>query len=351
VLGRHHQFDVSECRIVLSPDGQRMVLLDRKGPRVFLVTDLHSPQPLGRLMYDESCGMNPPLQAGAWPVCGSLGASPCWDMEVGVAADGRLPLSPDAPYKRLPVTLGCCFFGAGSQVWLGDVDPFPGGGSGGGRGLFCVADLSMVHSKFLLHDILPISSNTLLVLNRHSQNTGLWQVTSTDNWSESTGDEAVPRPAQRALAQWARSLTPSTPRHTSANGAVHARFVGCLPSWKGPHGMTLAPDRRSVLVVDTGAESEQGHRGGLICQMSVSLTLAGELVVGPIHVLEECSPARPDAWNPLQQQEADTGEEGHHSDAQHVYAFGEYCNCENMYTTPYQTIPYHTMTITQERAW
>lgn len=320
-----------------------MVLLDRKGPRVFVVSNLHMPNPQAELFYDDSCGMEPPLQAGAWPVCGMLG-SPRWDMTLELAVDGRLPLVPDSVYKELPIAESCCFFGTGSQVWLGSVSTGSNRQSASAfassslvessRGLYCVANLAMIHPKFLLHDILPLTSNTLLVLNRHSQNTGLWQVTSNNNWAEcrsnpSSGNGSSSSTAFQNLSKLTRTMNSSSSSASSggrdsfvsADGSITARFVGGLPSWKGPHGMVLAPDRRSVLVVDTGAACEQGCRGGVICHMSLSLTVSGEVCVGSIRELQECSPAGME-WNPLARLEEEEAEGSVPRDPCNVYAVG-----------------------------
>ncbi|CAE7680941.1 unnamed protein product, partial [Symbiodinium microadriaticum] len=314
--------DLDFNRIVLSPHGLSMILLDRKGPHVFVLTELHSDSPQVRVVFDNTCGMLPPLQAAAWPVCSSLGHN-CWDMCGNQVANGRLTLLPGSVEKGLSVSLGCCFFGTGSSVWLGAVPPVDGATpcgetdecsdspvastseSGGGGQLYHVADLSIIHNKFLVHDIISISSNTILVLNRHSHNTGIWQVSSGCNWAEcapaavvdkKTGEGNFSKATRMALWLGDASRGPVSSAQ-SVDGGLVATFVGGHKSWKGPHGMALSPDRRSLLVVDTGEEPD-GKRSGMICRMRLALDAAGRIRMRGLKVLEQMSPAHAD-WNPL----------------------------------------------------
>ena len=306
-----------------------MVLLDRKGPRVFIITELLSSSPRIQMVFDDTCGMDPPLQAAAWPVCAGVGPS-CWNTSSTQLADGRIELRPDSLEKGVAVSLGCCFFGTGSSVWLGGLPLVKGEGGedstvnaedaaacmgDSARGLFRVADLSMVHNKFLIHDIVSISSNTILVLNRHSINTGVWQVTTSRDWAEccpiavdQQQESRNSSKAARMMMRWSQAMDPTTSVR-SADGAVVASLVCGHKRWKGPHGMTLSPDRRSLLVVDTGEEPD-GKRGGLICRMRVALDADGKVQVRGVKILDQMSPARAD-WNPL----TGEGEEGDCCDA------------------------------------
>mmetsp|Transcript_23461 Transcript_23461/g.34439 ORF Transcript_23461/g.34439 Transcript_23461/m.34439 type:complete len:512 (+) Transcript_23461:126-1661(+) len=142
-------------------------------------------------------------------------------------------------------------------------------------GVFCVADMSAIHPKFLIHDMVTITSNTILVLNRYSKYTGLWQITSSNNWN-SVSQEC---------------------RDGDMSGELEVHFVG-NKSWLAPHGMTLSPSRKKLLVLETG-EGEAGERGGIISIMDVSLTSEdGRVCVSNITQLKQTSPKSP-GWNPL----------------------------------------------------
>jgi hypothetical protein len=276
-----------------------MVVIDRRAPAIIVVKNILSDSPVAQLVH-RGAPLHDPLQAAAWPILPSF-QDAVWDTPSSIYCNGRFNIHPEAGgmgcEKGLPVSYGYCFLGAGKDVWLAPLRLSAGAEGGRGRGdigegdgegesgdisgsgdeevAISIAEMNettdMVKGKtrdFLCHEIIPLSSNTLLLLNRDRFGTGLYQLTSHHNWST----DKAKAPEQKLIA-----------------GAC----------WEAPHGMILSPSRKRLLVVETGqGAGNDGHSGGRISEVKLALhPTSAEVVVERVTVLRQRGANG--AWNPL----------------------------------------------------
>lgn len=124
-------------RLLLTDNGNVMVMCDRRTPLVLVVSDLTSSEPVARLVYSGG-SMPSPLQAAVWP----------------------------------SFTTAYCYVGAADELWQVSLE-------GTARPLLRMTSTSS-SSPFLCHELvsLPFASS-LLALNRHKRGTGLYLIDPT----------------------------------------------------------------------------------------------------------------------------------------------------------------------------
>lgn len=278
-------------RLLLTEDGNTLVVADRRAPAVIVVSSVLAEHPVARIVYTAQSPLYAPLQAAAWPIVTSF-QHPTWDTNGADYADGNIDLRGDegctrarGSEKGLPVSYACCFLGAGNTVWLAPLNVSDQSMSSStlddtseDRSLWSIAELcpSVANNgkerDFLCHEIIPLTSNTVLLLNRDRAGTGLYQLSTEHNWS----CDAAKAPLQRFLTG---------------------------SEWRAPHGMTLSLSRRELLVVETGqGDGNDGHSGGRITVVNLSLSPDElKVVVGDVCVLQQVEAASD--WNPLDEED------------------------------------------------
>lgn len=310
--------DLDFNRILITPSGNNMVLIDRKGPYIVLVSNLSAERPGLSLLHTPGCGLKSPLQGACFPIFPHM-THPLWDTSTTITNDDitydmtvnldeeRGKMNSDLD-KSLPISVEHCFVAAGPRIWLipisehnkitlplhllaaqsdevNSLPPPPGlkhdistnsetheedgeENDSATNSLennpyyaalksvvtpcSMVCNLSSDFPKFLIHDMVPLTSNTLLVLNRHSRRTGVWQLTTKDSWKYQ--------------------------KKKDLNKFYKLRYLEGK-DYVGPHGMTLSLDRKHLLVVETGSR-EDNQRGGYINLLSVHLTTGNQVRVG-----------------------------------------------------------------------
>lgn len=331
--------DLDFNRILITPSGEKMIVYDRKGPHILLISNLLSPNPILSLLHTAGSGIKTPLQAACFPICPRYERDNLWDADphhisydVEYRQTSHMNELEHKEYldheKGLPISVNHCFVAAGSRLWLvplsqenqiqpptdlipqefkeppqhlvqhgENINQLPsttpelksinstkseateheaaGAGAGAGIGAvveeeadedqelavdkklvpyyqalsrlvsnypcLLVCNVSSEYPKFLIHDMVALTSNTVLVLNRHSRRTGIWQLTAKDSWRYEKDD--------------------------SVRNYYEIRYLGGK-DLLGPHGMTLSLNRRHVIIVETGYKEESQH-GGYFHMMSL----------------------------------------------------------------------------------
>jgi hypothetical protein len=341
--------DLDFNRILITPSGGTLLLADRKGPYILMVSFLLSDSPLLMILHTPGSGLRAPLQGACFPIF-PLHGDQQWDAKplprgrgttAAAAATAmelfQVPQANERAYldRALPVSVDHCFVAAGPRIWIVSTDsavPLPihllpppaasdepleahGGGLDvedfpsvatptlqlvasttsdppdlGGEeeedderknekkvpipvryrpyySELCamssecslVCNLSTKFPKFLIHEMLAITSNTLLLLNRHSRRTGVWQLTTIADWRFDK---------EKEFGKW-----------------YEVRYLEGK-DYLGPHGMTLSLDRKQLLVVETGLRDEN-QKGGYVNLMTLHLTTNRQVRVGESHRLRE----------------------------------------------------------------
>lgn len=297
--------DLDFNRILVTPSGHKMVLADRKGPYIVLVSNVLSTSPTLSLLHTPGCGLKKPLQGACFPIV-PLAQHPVWDTPPSLGenpvaykmtqhVDETTGVVTNDLDRLLPICVDQCLVAAGPRIWLiptlesealsslpthllpneEDLDSLPPcppalqttistksdrgeeaeveeDGDDDGKlpypsefqpyyncldsmpsqcTLLC--NVSSEFPKFLIHDMVALTSNTLLVLNRHSRRTGVWQLTTKSSWSFDKKDLR---------------------EHYTLRYLEGKDYLG-------PHGMVLSLDRKYLLVVETGLRGESQRRG------------------------------------------------------------------------------------------
>lgn len=127
-------------RLLLNERGDAMVMCDRRTPLVLVVSNLLSPEPVGRLVYTGG-SMPSPLQAAVWPS---------------------------------PSTFEYCYVGAADELWKVPLE-------GTAQPILRMTSTSS-SSPFLCHELVSLPSSLgplFLALNRHKSGTGLYLINTT----------------------------------------------------------------------------------------------------------------------------------------------------------------------------
>jgi hypothetical protein len=301
-----------------------MLLADRKGPYIVLVSNVLSASPSLSLLHTPGCGLKKPLQGACFPIVPLDLDNPnsVWDATAESRVEQRMTRHLDESSgnvtndldRLLPVCVDQCLVAAGSRIWLipthenkalsplpahllpqsagddlaldflppsapvlqmtdsmvsqtseqnedeeeadddddkGDkakpapyppeFQPYYDSVNAMRSQCTLLCNVSSEFPKFLIHDMVALTSNTILVLNRHSRRTGVWQFTTKDSWGYEKGTEVRKHFGLRYLAG---------------------------KDYLGPHGMVLSLDRKHLLVVETGLRGES-QRGGYINLLSL----------------------------------------------------------------------------------
>jgi hypothetical protein len=308
--------DLDFNRLVVSPSGEALLVFDRKGPYVILVTEILTDHPILSLLHTPGSGLQRPLQGASHPIFPQH--SSLWDCPFPIIPEDGGETK-ESPSPALPVSFGLeksllvspelSFVVAGPRVWIvptrqdqaiplpveflpsqhlnnlttpeevklslqllpssqlklnspleDDDDDSAVGADPTYRPYLerleaiqtptlPLCDLSSLYPKFLIHEIIPLTSNTILLLNRHSHNTGLYQLT-----------------AKSPLGWMTATDSHSFHQLYEIKYLIGHRYLA-------PHGMTLSLDRREIVIVETGSVEERGLRGGVINVMNLQLGL------------------------------------------------------------------------------
>jgi hypothetical protein len=322
--------DIDFNRIVITPSGDSILLFDRKGPYIVLVSQVLTASPVLSILHTPGSGLGTPLQGACYPILPQHSHN--WDCPIPIIPDVQSTNHSSHVTeldRSLEISTELCFVAAGSKLWavptqrelaialpvemlpkssdltLQDVvlpvfapdhksidentthteDDDEDGNSLSVDPSYVpyiekletirtptlsLCDIAHVYSKFLIHDLLPVTSNSLLILNRHSKNTGLYLLT-TSAWKHS--------------------------QETSFHDSYHLHYlVGS--DYVAPHGMTISLDRKQIVIVETGKKEEKGARGGHINVMELHLCVDEKAVrVSDARKLEEIIVTEIDNWS------------------------------------------------------
>lgn len=319
--------DIDFNRIVIPPSGDSILLFDRKGPYIVLVSQVLTSRPVLSILHTPGSGLKTPLQAACYPILPQN--SPKWDCQMPIIPNVKTTddsLHTAEVDRSLQISTELCFVAAGSQLWavpirgelaitlpldlLPETDlnlqdaalpllapchnspnrittpdkdddedennvsidpsfaPYIANLESIVTPTLPLCDIAHAYSKFLIHDLIFVTSNSVLVLNRHTKNTGLYFLTASA-WNES-----------------------QDPFHD----LYHLHYlVG--NDYIAPHGMTISLDRKQILIVETGSKEEKGARGGYINIMELHLCVNTKAVrVSNARKLEEVCVSEIDNW-------------------------------------------------------
>jgi hypothetical protein len=296
--------DIDFNRIIVTPSGDSILLFDRKGPYIVLVSLVLTSHPVISILHTPGSGLKTPLQGACYPILPQNSLN--WDCPlpmIPLSAASRKNIEDSSQIAEINLSLeistDLCFVAAGSNLWavptrgelaitlpidqlpeknldLQDVGPLNPLLAMNTKTIqvedddeesnnqladpsyapyleslaairtptLPLCDMAHVYSKFLVHDIISVTSNSLLVLNRHRINTGLYLLTASA-WSHCHDEASF---------------------HDSY--ALHY-LVGS--DYIAPHGMTISLDRKQIVIVETGSKEESGARGGYINLMELHL--------------------------------------------------------------------------------
>jgi hypothetical protein len=336
--------DLDFNRLVVSPSGESLLVFDRKGPYVILAVQILTSQPILSILHTPGSGLKRPLQGASHPIfpqenalwdCAfptipndgetknpsssitlglekSLLVSPELSFAVAGSIVWMIPTRQDQaitlPLDLLPsqqqitpeeVNLSLQFSSLSSSQSKPHSSPDEDDDESAAtldpsssylpyvQALEAIqtptlqlCDLSFLYPKFLIHEIIPLTSNTILLLNRHSHNTGLYQLTAKSSYG------------------WVPATTTSTTTTTTNFHDLYELNYLIGHRYLAPHGMTLSLDRQSILIVETGSVEERGLRGGVINLMNLSLgLLENKVLISSHHKLEEILVPTIEGWN------------------------------------------------------
>jgi hypothetical protein len=302
--------DLDFNRILVTPSGHKLLLADRKGPYIVLVSNVLSASPTPSLLHTPGCGLKKPLQGACFPIV-PHSQHPVWDTNASISenrvaygmtqhADEATGVVNNDLDRLLPICVDQCLVAAGSRIWLiptsehralslpihllpkdmqlsteneldslpafapalqmtnsmasdhneeddeveedgddyrpphpPDVQPYYDSVDTMRTECTLLCNVSSEFPKFLIHDMVALTSNTVLILNRHSRRTGVWQLTTKDSWKFD----------KKELRKYYKM------RYLEGK------------NYLGPHGMVLSLDRKYLLVLETGLKGESQRRG------------------------------------------------------------------------------------------
>lgn len=263
--------DLDFNRIVISESGETLVLVDRKSPYIIMIKNVLEMDPLPLILHTPASGIQSPLQAACFPICPQ--EFPVWDSSLP-QIPGLTQSAVTEINRSLEVCPELCFAAAGSNLWIIPIredlaidlptelpprDSSPSKDSDDEAAIDSthspyhlyldqlrssesitrhLVDLSKFRDPFLIHDVISITSSVLLILNRHRDNTGLYQL-STSDWGNTTSSYSL------------------------------KYLIG--KDYVAPHGMTISLDRKQILIVESGSKETSGQSGGYINIMNIHL--------------------------------------------------------------------------------